>query len=387
MANSIEDLEALPPIDMLEDDGITLEGIQEEMVADYQDAYLQYTGEEITLYPANPKRLELGVIAGQIYQAYEFASYLFNQNFIRYMEDDVLWNWGANLGFAGSNLRAASCMLEFGINEALDYDVEIPAGTRATAGDDVFFATGEACVIPAGSLTVEVRAFCTEMGSVGNDYIVGQINLLADSVVHVSSVKNIDMSAGGGDEYSGDELREKVFLFPSTYSVAGPQDAYVYYTKLFSKDIIAVNVETDKETATVEIYIMLSGGTIPDKAYCDNVLDYLTSLKRFPDTDKVIVLAPEVVPYELRATYYISSSNKDTEKTIRESVEEAADAFIQNQYESLGYDINPDIFVEYARVAGAKRVEVVSPLYKKLEVNQIAICTGKSITYGGLEEN
>lgn len=94
MANSIEDLEALPPIDMLEDDGITLEGIQEEMIADYQDAYLQYTGEEVTLYPANPKRLELGVIAGQIYRAYEFASYLFNQNFIRYMEDDVLWNWG-----------------------------------------------------------------------------------------------------------------------------------------------------------------------------------------------------------------------------------------------------------------------------------------------------
>lgn len=181
---------------------------------------------------------------------------------------------GANLGFAGSNLRAASCILEFGMNETLDYDVEIPAGTRATAGDDVFFATEENCVISAGNLTAEVRAFCTEMGSVGNDYIVGQINLLADSVVHISYVRNIDISAGGGDEYSGDELREKVFLFPSTYSVAGPQDAYVYYTKLFSKDIIAVNVETDKETATVEIYIMLSGGIVPDKAYCDNVLNY-----------------------------------------------------------------------------------------------------------------
>ncbi len=387
MANSIEDLEALPPIDMLQDEGITLEGIQEEMIADYQDAYKQYTGEEITLYPANPKRLELGVIAGQIYQVYEFASYLFNQNFIRYMEDDVLWNWGANLGFAGSNLMAASCTLEFSIGDILGYDVEIPAGTRATAGDDIFFATDEAGVIPAGSLKTEIRASCTVKGDAGNDYLVGQINLLADPVVHISSVKNIDASTGGGDEYKGDELREKVFLFPSTYSVAGPQDAYVYYTKLFSKDIIAVNVVTDKETAIVEIYIMLSGGIVPDKAYCRKVLDYLAALKRFPDTDKVVVLAPEVIPYELTAVYYISSSNKDTEKTIRESVEEAADAYIQNQYESLGYDINPDIFVEYARVAGAKRTEVVSPLYKKLEVNQIAICTGKNITYGGLEDN
>lgn len=387
MANSIEDLEALPEIDMLDDEGVTLEGIQEEMIADYQDAYERYTGEEITLFPANPKRLELNVVAGQIYQVYEFASYLFNQNFIRYMEDDVLWNWGANLGFAGSNLCAAVCTLEFGIDEALDYDVEIPIGTRATAGDDVYFATEESCIIPSGELTGIVAASCTEKGSIGNDYVIGQLNMLADPVVNISYVKNIDVSAGGGDEYSGDELREKVFLFPSTYSVAGPQDAYVFYTKLFSKDIIAVNVVTDKETATVEIYIMLSGGNVPDAVYCKKVLDYLTSLKRFPDTDKVEVYAPEVIEYELVATYYISSTNKDTEKVIRESVEEAAEAYVQNQYENLGYDINPDIFKEYARVAGAKRTEVLSPLYRRLEPNQIAICKNISIGYGGLEDD
>ncbi len=387
MANSIQDLEALPPIDMLEDDGITLEGIQEEMIADYQDALLQYTGEDAVLYPANPKRLELGVIAGQIYQVYEFASYLFNQNFIRYMEDDVLWNWGANLGFSGSNLRAAVCTLEFGLDEPLEYDVEIPSGTRATAGDDLFFSTDETCIICAGELSAAVSASCTEMGSAGNDYVAGQINILADPVVHVSYVRNVDMSAGGGNEYSGDELREKVFLFPSTYSVAGPQDAYEYYTKLFSKDIIAVNVVTDKETSTVEVYLMLSGGVIPDAPYCEKVFQYLTSLKRFPDTDKIVVKAPEAVFYELCATYYISSSNKDTEKTIREAVMEAADAYVRNQHESLGYDINPDIFKEYARVAGAKRTEITSPDYRKLDVNQIAICTGTNVVYGGLEDN
>lgn len=387
MANSIEDLEALPDINLLEDEGVTLEGIQEEMISDYQEAYKQYTGEEITLYPANPKRLEMNVIAGQIYQVYEFASYLFNQNFIRYMEDDVLWNWGANLGFAGSNLRAAVCTLEFGLNEALEYDVIIPAGTRATAGDDVFFATNEVCTIAAGETSVTAQASCTEKGSKGNDYVVGQINLLADSVVNVSYVKNVDASAGGGDEYSGDELREKVFLFPSTYSVAGPEDAYVFYTKLFDKNIIAVNVVTNKEDSTVEIYIMLSDGEVPDEMYCKKVLDYLVNLKRFPDTDKVSVYAPEVIPYELEATYYISSSNKDTEKTIRESVEESVEAYIRNQYENLGFDINPDIFKEYARVAGAKRTVVVSPVYKRLEENQIAICNNVTLKYGGLEDN
>jgi len=387
MANSIEDLEALPDIDMLEDEGITLEGIQEEMIADYQEAYQMFTGEEIILYPAHPRRLEMNVIAGQIYQVYEFASYLFKQNFIRYMEDDVLRNWGGNLGFTDNNLRAAACTLEFGLNEPLGYPVEIPAGTRATAGDDVFFATDEACSIEAGETVVTVSASCTEKGSMGNEYVAGQINVLADPVVNVSSVRNIDVSSGGGDEYSGDELREKIFLFPSAYSVAGTEDAYVYYTKLYSKDIISVNVMTDKENATVEIYIMLADGNVPDEMYCEKVSNYLLELKRFPDTDKIVVYPPEVIPYRLEAAYYISSANKDTERSVKESVEEAAEAYIQKQYENLGHDINPDIFKEYARVAGGKRTVITSPVFTSLEANQIAICTEKNIVYGGLEDD
>ena len=63
------------------------------------------------------------------------------------------------------------------------------------------------------------------------------------------------------------------------------------------------------------------------------------------------------------------------------------EAYIRNQYENLGFDINPDIFKEYARVAGAKRTVVVSPVYKRLEENQIAICNNVTLKYGGLEDN
>ena len=86
MADSISDLENLPEINFLEDLGITLESIQEEMVADYQDRYGEVTGKEQPLYPGNPMRLMLNVIAGEIYQAYEYMSYVFKQNFIKYMD-------------------------------------------------------------------------------------------------------------------------------------------------------------------------------------------------------------------------------------------------------------------------------------------------------------
>lgn len=387
MANSVADLETLPDIDMLADEGITLESIREEMIADYQEQYAAENDTELTLYPAHPRRLELNVIAGQIYQAYEFAEYLFKQNLIRYMDDNVLWNWGANLGFSESNLAAARCTLEFSTNEVLAYPVTIPASTRATAGDDVYFATDAECTIPAGETTVTVGATCTEKGNAGNGYAVGQIDILADPVLYVAGVKNISSSAGGADEYSGDALREKIFLFPSTYSVAGPQDAYKYYVKAYSTDIVSVNITTDKSTAAVKIYIMLSDGKVPDEQYCKNVLQYLQGLKRFPDTDKIEVLSPEVVEYAVKAAYYISTSSRDTESTIKTSVESAAKAYTGYEYSNLGYDINPDVLCEYARVAGAKRLEITEPAYQALEENQIAVCTGITLTYGGLEDD
>lgn len=387
MANSIEDLEALPDIDLLVDEGITLEALQEEMIADYQERYSESTGTELTLYPAHPRRLELNVIAGQIYQVYEFAEYLFKQNFIRYMDDDNLWNWGANLGFSESNLSAARCTLEFFVNEELGYAVTVPAGTRVTAGDDVYFSTDAACQIEAGEASVTVMATCTEKGAAGNGYAIGQIDMLVDSVINISTVKNVDVSSGGGDEYAGDELREKIFLFPSTFSVAGPKDAYEYYVKAFSDDIVSANIVTEKETATVKVYIMLSEGRVPDEEYCQRVSDYLLGLKRFPDTDKIEILPPEVVEYKLSASFYVSTSSRDTEAAIKEAVLEAAEAYREYEHSNLGYDINPDIFKEYARIAGAKRTEVREPAFVQLSENQIALCTGIELEYGGLEDD
>ena len=387
MLNSIEDLNRLPDIDLLNDDGITLENIQEQMIRDYQSKLKEETGKDVVLYPGNPKRLELNVVAGQIYQMYEYAAYLFRQNFIRYMEDDALWNWGANLGFHESNVSYAKVTLEFGMNEALGYDVTVPKGTRATAGDDIFFATDEECTIIAGEISTQVLATCTENGKTGNDYVEDQINIIADPVINVSYVKNIDTSSGGNDEYSGDELREKVYMFPSTFSTAGPVEAYIFFAKKYDQDIVSVNVVSDQENATVHLYLMLSNGRVPDTAYCQKVKSYLEDLKTFPDTDRIKVTPPEIVYYTLDATYYISSSDKENEKTIKESVQEAAELYVEKQYENLGYDINPDIFMGYARIAGAKRIVIASPAFSVLNDSQIAICKGINLKYGGLEDD
>lgn len=387
MANNVDALQNLPEIDFLGDLNISQETIAQEMIEDYQDKYEELTGNEITLYPANSERLKMQIVAGELYQTYEFISYLFSQNFIQYMERNVLENWGATLGYAQTNIKAATCILQFKVNEVLDFDVEIPAGIRATAGDDVYFATNESCVLKAGESSVEVSATCTEEGTVGNDYVVSQINVLADPVLNISSVENCTTSQGGQDEYDDETLRENIFLFPSTYSTAGPNTAYEYFVKSYSTEIISVNVVQNNVTAEVDIYIMLADGKVPDEQYCKAVVDYLVGLECTPADDKIYVKAPEIVRYKISGKYYIAKSSRENEALIKESVLEAANYFVSECYSNIGNDIIPDKLIELTRIAGAKRLELTAPNFTQIADTQIAICDGIELSYGGLEDD
>ncbi len=387
MANNVDALQNLPEIDFLSDLNISQETIAQEMIEDYQDKYEELTGNEITLYPANSERLKMQIVAGEVYQIYEYISYLFSQNFIQYMERNVLENWGATLGYAQTNIKAATCILQFKVNDVLDFDVEIPAGIRATAGDDVYFATNESCVLKAGESSVEVSATCTEEGTIGNDYVVSQINVLADPVLNISGVENCTTSQGGQDEYDDEALRENIFLFPSTYSTAGPNTAYEYFVKSYSTEIISVNVVQNNVTAEVDIYIMLADGKVPDEQYCKAVVDYLVGLECTPADDKIYVKAPEVVRYRITGKYYIAKSSRENEALIKESVLEAANYFVSECHENIGNDIIPDKLIELTRIAGAKRLELTSPDFIQVSETQIAICDGIELSYGGLEDD
>lgn len=380
----ISALENLPDISVLDDEGITLEGIQNEMIADYEAAYREISGEQITLYPADERRIALMVAAGKLYQMYEIINERFRLNFLQYMYGDYLKNWAGNFGFMESGIRYAHVTLRFYISEVWESAVGIPQGTRVTAGDNIFFATDEYAEILPGEAYADVSATCTVEGAAGNDYAAGQINTIADPVNRIASAENINISAGGHDEYTDDELKELIYNFPSTYSTAGPEDCYIQFAKGYSGDIIDVRVVTTKD-ALVQIYVMCAGGKIPNRDFCGGVSAYISDLRATPDTDKVEVLAPKKVEYALKATYYISNDRKDIAENIQESVSDAVDAFIDYTHSKIGCDINPDILTAYASAAGARRIVIEAPAYTIIDTEQVAICTSAALIYGGLE--
>ena len=72
-----------------------------------------------------------------------------------------------------------------------------------------------------------MRALCTENGVGGNELLPGQVNVLVDLIPYVESVSNTTKTSGGADLESDESLAERIFLAPSGYSVAGPDDAYI----------------------------------------------------------------------------------------------------------------------------------------------------------------
>ena len=60
-------------------------------------------------------------------------------------------------------------------------------------------------------------------------YAAGELNILVDPVGFIAAVRNTESSTGGTDVESDSNLAERVFLAPSSYSTAGPDDAYEYW--------------------------------------------------------------------------------------------------------------------------------------------------------------
>lgn len=378
-------LENLPEISILNDEGITLESIQNKMIADYEQRYEELTGKAISLYPADEDRIKLMVVAGMYYQLCVIMDENYKMNFLPNMYGDRLKNWAANFGFVEDGVKRATVVLRFFASKVQEFAVGIPQGTRATAGDGIFFATDEYVEILPGEEYVDVSATCTQDGRLGNEYQKGKIETLADPVNWIRGVSNVSVSDGGRDAYTDDELKGLVLNFPSTYSTAGPEEGYIQIVKGYSSRIVSAR-RVEAGDAIVKMCIMCENGEVPDEEYCAQVLQYVKALKCTPDTDKVEIVAPEVVEYELRATYYIPESKKEIAEAISKSVEEAAESFARFTQENIGYDVNTDILTVYAGAAGARRIVIEAPEYTVIKENQIAKCRLIDMKYGGLEE-
>lgn len=385
MQNEISKLYNLPDISFVDD--ISYEKILNEMIADYKNKYQEATGRKVTLRPGDKEHIHLRIEAGQYFQMYQILDNAAKMNLLKYSKGNFLRHLGAFKKTFIQEPKPAVVTARFTLSEIRKDVIYIPQGTRITAGDGVYFATDDYAEVKAGDSFVDVDCTCETVGEVGNEYIVGQIETIVDPVPYVSGVSNITKSDGGTGEESEDSFRERIFLAPSSYSVAGPADAYEYWVKQYNSAAIEDVKIYEPTEAVVDIRILLIGGALPSKTFCSGCLEYLRENPIIPLTDNDLVAAPDVVNYNLKAVYYIARSDLNNIKVIQESIEAAKETYLNWQRTKIGRDINPDALTEFVRAAGGKRVVITSPVFTPIPETSIAMEKTVEFTYGGIEDD
>lgn len=367
-------------------DNSTVDEVQTQMINDYQEKYKEITGKDVSLAQADPYRLIMYACAVQIYQAMQYADYAGKMSFLKYARDEYLDNLAALRGVERIESTAASTVLQFSIAGTIESVVAIPEGTRVTNGNDIYFATNEYVEIPVGELSVTVPATCTTTGIDGNGFAPGELNILVNTLPYITAVTNTVTTYGGADVEDDESLKDRIYKAPSTYSTTGSAAAYEYHTKSIDSTISDV-VVTSLAPGTVDIYFVCEQGMLPDESLIEEVKNYLMDSNIRPLTDNVTVQAPATHTYDVEFTYYIGTSNKSIVSTIQADIETAVSLYNSWQTEKIGRDINPSNLIQKVMSAGAKRIEVNSPLFTDLDETTIATLGAVNVIYGGLEND
>lgn len=384
MSSTIQSIKDLPEVSFIDSD--TLEKMRTRMVANFESEYERITGKKITLSPSDPNRITLYAHALELYQVEQYVDRAGKQDLIKYSYGEFLDNLGAGRGVTRKQPAPAETILRFTLSEARPNAIGIPEGTKATNGEMLYFETEGYDEIPAGEMYVDIRAICTEDGIAGNEILPGQINTLVDLIPYVEKVENITESSEGADLETDESMAERIFLAPSGYSVAGPDDAYQYWAKTYSQMIGDVNI-TSPNPVEVEVRFLMADGTLPTKTTIEGLEEYLQNENIRPLTDKVSVLAPEVVPFNINLAYYINKSDHAKAGAIQGMVAQAIAEYIQWQTYTIGKDINPSELIKRIVAAGAKRVDVTEPVFTTTPDTSVARVGTQTISYGGIEND
>ena len=340
------------------------------------------------LYPGDPIRLFLTTLAYRISHERSIYNIAARQTLLRYATGLHLDHIGAMLATYRRPESFSGCIVEFSINQPLEFDVVVPAGTRVTSDGTAIFETLAEIKIPASELSASVNVQCLLAGKLFNNIEIGQIDKFIDPIAYITSIKNITKTAGGADVERDDAYRERISLAPEKFSVAGPKLAYRYHALSAHQNIIDVAVERPNP-GIVRVSVLLTEGKIPavDSTEIALVKKILNDDEIRPLTDTVDVEPAVAVNQNYSITWYLSDTNLSQQSIIAKNIERAVKEYEFWQSTKLGRDINPDELIHRCKSVGAKRIKINGMRYRVLADNEVCsfMENQNRINFGGTE--
>lgn len=347
-------------------------------------SYEKFTGR--TLYPADPVQKFILWIADIIIQERILIDESAKQNVPRYAQGVYLDSLAEIFKDAYRlQPQAAATTFRFYLSTALPYQHLIPMGTRVAVDGNIVFETTETLYIDAGKQSGDVPAICQQVGEIGNGFVPGQITQLVDVFPYYDRVENITVSAGGAERETDSAFYERMRESMESFSTAGPSGAYIYHAKTASP-LVADVAALSPTPGVADIRVLLRDGELPTEEVLQEVQAQLSADKVRPLCDFVQVSAPDTVPLNIDATYYIPKPSQNSAAVITADVEKAVQDYIRWQTEKMGRDINPSVLVSYMMKTGIKRVEVRQPEYTVVPESEVAALNQCNVSSGGIED-
>lgn len=334
-----------------------------------------------------PADIEMLLINGLAYREMLLRSGInetARQNLVSFSGGAALEYLGELVGVSRLPASGALCTLQFNLVEG-HTGVVIPEGLRVQSLDGkVIFQTIDTVTVPIGTFTAQIGAACSDAGAIGNGYAINTISIILDPQAYITSGGNIDISTGGADEETDDELRERIKLAPASFSVAGPIDSYKFFAKSAHPSIVDVAV-TSPVPGQVNIYPLLEGGQLPSTEILNAVQAICNADKIRPLTDTVVTAAPTTVDFAIEIE--ITLLTTAVTEQINNDVTTALNVYKDARLNRMGLDVVVNKIASICMIDGVYNVEVISPA-TNLEASpeQYTRCTGITVSVTGTHD-
>lgn len=211
---------------------------------------------------------------------------------------------------------------------------------RAVDGETVFSTVATISVAPDVT-TVTASAESTTPGNQGNGFLPGEIHELVSAPPVVLAAVNTEISQGGSDVETDDRYRYRIYLAPSKFSVAGPYEAYEYWTLTANGAITTASVWSPAPN-DISICALLTGGEPAGDAIKADILTTLSDDKVRPLGDRITVEDAASVPASGSFSLEIYNDYQAMASNIEAQFRTALNATLATWREQLGRDIVPE---------------------------------------------
>ena len=151
---------------------------------------------------------------------------------VEYAEGTDLDDIGATVGVSRPEATYAEVIVTFQLNEAIDTDINIPAGLVLSTENGIEYGTLEPVFIASGDITTTISARSLIAG-VGGKIIENTLTIIVDEIGYHLNVNNPNPSKGGNEAYTDDEYRYLI-MNHKKINLKGSTEAFEYYLANFN---------------------------------------------------------------------------------------------------------------------------------------------------------